>query len=265
MNPVGMLLIAGLGTGLVLIWFFLFKKTKTPAMKPFLPAWREYLTKEVHFYRNLSSDERLQFESRIQSFLQAVSITGVGTDINDIDRLLVATSAVIPVFHFSNWTRYPNLDEVLIYPNAFREGDYATQGEDRNVLGMVGWGPMNRKIIFSRPSLHRGFEQEGLTNTGIHEFIHLIDKADGATDGVPEYLLEKQYVLPWIQLIYQEIEAIRSGKSDIPPYGATNQTEFFAVAGTYFFQQPHRFASEHPELFQMLEDIFNSTLNKHQK
>lgn len=60
-----------------------------------------------------------------------------------------------------------------------------------------------------------------------------------------------------MQLIYREIEAIHAGKSDIPPYGATNQTEFFAVAGTYFFQQPHRFATEHPELFQMLEGIFN--------
>lgn len=257
MNATGLILIFGLMIGLVLFWYLLFKKPKAPAIRPFPAMWREFLLKEVKFYQQLSSGDRLQFEQRIQIFLQNVQITGVGTEINDDDRLLVAASSVIPVFHFPKWTSYPNLDEVLIYPNSFREEDYGTEGKDRAVLGMVGWGPMNRKIIFSRPSLHRGFEQEGLTNTGIHEFIHLIDKADGATDGVPEYFLQKQYVVPWMQLIYREIEAIRAGKSDIPPYGATNQTEFFAVAGTYFFQQPHRFATEHPELFQMLEGIFN--------
>lgn len=46
-------------------------------------------------------------------------------------------------------------------------------------------------------SLRHGFmDQSGKHNTAIHEFIHLIDKTDGAVDGIPEALVSKQYVLP---------------------------------------------------------------------
>ena len=35
----------------------------------------------------------------------------------------------------------------------------------------------------------------------IHEFVHLIDKTDGSIDGIPEFLLSKQYILPWLELM----------------------------------------------------------------
>ena len=45
-------------------------------------------------------------------------------------------------------------------------------------------------------------------NTAIHEFVHLIDKTDGTIDGIPELLLEKQYTIPWIDLIKNKIDEI---------------------------------------------------------
>jgi hypothetical protein len=38
--------------------------------------------------------------------------------------------------------------------------------------------------------------------------VHLIDKEDGAIDGIPEVLLHKQYAIPWIELITCKIEEI---------------------------------------------------------
>ncbi len=40
--------------------------------------------------------------------------------------------------------------------------------------------------------------REERENTGIHEFVHLLDKEDGSVDGLPEALLAKQYTLPWL-------------------------------------------------------------------
>jgi len=99
-------------------------------------------------------------------------------------------------------------------------------------------------------------------NTGVHEFLHLIDKMDGITDGVPERLLEHAYVIPWLKLIHKEMEAINDDKSDIRSYGGTNEAKFLAVASEYFFEQPEALKKKHPELFGMLQSCFYTNLHK---
>jgi len=231
------------------------RKWKKPT-NDFSKDWRAILTKKVAYYNNLTSDEKRRFEFKIQEFLNNVRITGISTTINDTDRLLVAASAIIPIFAFADW-QYVNLREVLIYPNQFNQ-DFQTDGnESRNILGMVGTGYMNGKMILSKRALRHGFENESdKKNTAIHEFVHLIDKADGNIDGIPSNLLEKQYTIPWIDLIKNKIDEIYEGQSDINPYGATNKSEFFAVISEYFFERPKLLKSKHPKLYELLERIF---------
>ena len=122
---------------------------------------------------------------------------------------------------------------------------------------MVGNGAMQRFMILSQPSLREGFNNKAdKSNTGVHEFVHLIDKTDGDIDGVPESLLDKKYLLPWIDLMHKSIKEILAEKSDINPYGATNKAEFFAVVSEYFFEQPALLRMKHPELYHVLEQIF---------
>ena len=256
MNPTEIILIAGL---IILLLIFLFAKMKRTRIKynEFPDKWRFYLKNKVQYYFLLSKDDRRRFENDILAFLNKVRINGVDTDVNDNDRLLVASSAVIPIFGFPEWKTYPNLDEVLLYPDTFNEESFKTVGKQRDVLGMVGSGFMNREMILSKPALHRSFEQSGRNNVGIHEFVHLLDKLDGSTDGIPRYLLERKYLIPWIKLMHSEMQKIRAEHSDINPYGAVSEQEFLAVASEYFFQNPERFKHHHPELFKMLENIFN--------
>ena len=58
---------------------------------------------------------------------------------------------------------------------------------------------------------------------------------------------------------YKEIDAIIKNRSDINPYGAASKTEFFAVASEYFFERPELFKERHPELFKLMEEIFDQT------
>jgi len=51
-------------------------------------------------------------------------------------------------------------------------------------------------------------------------------------------------------------------RSDINPYGATNEAEFFAVVSEYFFERPKLLKEKHPELYNLLAEIFNSPENK---
>lgn len=218
---------------------------------------RKILAENVLFYRNLDDAGKLSFETRIQQFLQQVRITGIGVQVEELDRLLVASGAIIPIFYFPEW-RYNNISEVLLYKDTFND-TWQVEGSDRNILGMVGDGALHRQMILSQPSLRSSFSNpEDGHNTAIHEFVHLLDKADGATDGVPEYLLARPYVLPWIKQIHETIREMKMGKdSDINFYGATNDAEFFAVISEYFFERPDKLKAHHPELYAMLERIFH--------
>ena len=237
------------------------KKNKIAAYK--LPTTAaDILQQYVPFYINLTSEEQVEFRERIRDFLARTVITGVGdTIVDDTDRILVACSAIIPIFRFKGW-RYNNISEVLLYGGSFRK-DYDMEAKDRNILGMVGDGALHRQMILSKPALRHGFMAgEDQHNTGIHEFVHLLDKADGATDGVPEYLLGKEHLVPWLREMHRQIKLIKTEGSDINPYAATNEAEFLAVTATYFFEKPEQLHQQHPELYRLLDLMFHPRQEK---
>ncbi|HYH15395.1 MAG TPA: M90 family metallopeptidase [Flavisolibacter sp.] len=209
----------------------------------------------VPYYNELNEADKEEFVHRMQHFLATTRITGVNVEVEPIDRILVAASAIIPIFGFKDW-EYINLNEVLLYPDAFDE-TFDQASADRTTLGVVGTGPYQNIMILSRHELRQGFiNKTGKTNTAIHEFVHLVDKTDGEVDGVPEALLSKKYVLPWLDLVRTNIERIQKNKSDINPYGATNKAEFLAVAAEYFFERPDLLQEKHPELYELLSKMF---------
>ena len=233
---------------------------KRPLKKVRLPdGYKNLLTQHVSFYRALDEAGKIRFESKLKEFLGYIRITGVDTQVEDLDTLLVASSAVIPIFGFPEW-RYYNLRDVWLYADAFNADNYSTKGQGRDVLGMVGEGPMQMLMILSKPALREGFaDTSGKENAGIHEFVHLLDKEDGAVDGLPEALLKRQYSLPWLNLMADNIDAIKAGKSDINIYGAKNKAEFLAVAAEYFFEQPEQFKQKHPALYELMTQIFHQS------
>ncbi|MFT3680570.1 MAG: zinc-dependent peptidase [Ferruginibacter sp.] len=244
---------------LIALFAFLFygsrRKKLPPANTPLPLSYKPLLEQHVAFYRNLDTEQKTEFENRMAGFLSTVTIEGIKTTVEDIDRVFIGASAIIPIFSFKDWY-YPNLTNILLYPEHFNE-QFDMQDNERPVMGMVGSGSMNDKMILSKPALEEGFKNEtDKNNTAIHEFVHLLDKMDGSTDGIPEIFLQKQYIIPWVNLMHKEIDAIIQHHSDINPYGATNKAEFFAVAAEYFFERPDIFEKKHPELFSLMENIF---------
>lgn len=239
---------------IVVIILFAFKPKRT--VKLLLPEnHRELLEQYVRFYAALDDAERKQFEDRCEKFLAGVKITGANAQVEDLDLVLIAAGAVIPVFRIPDW-EYINLREVLVYPGSFNH-EFEQHGADRLIAGMVGTGPMQNVMILSKWELRQGFINSGTErNTTIHEFVHLVDKMDGTLDGLPEILLERKYVLRFKALLEQTMDAVRQGRSDIDHYAATSPVECFAVISEYFFEQPALFAERHGELNEMLERIY---------
>jgi Mlc titration factor MtfA (ptsG expression regulator) len=260
MNPILIIFILLITGFIIFYWIRRYKNRWKRPEGAFPAAWKMILAREVAFYNSLSEDEKKRFEYKVQEFLLNCRITGIDTTVDDTDELLVASSAIIPVFAFDEW-RYSNIDEVLLYAAMFNK-NFDTEGADRNIMGMVGYGYMNGIMTLSKPALRHGFRNEtDKKNTAIHEFVHLIDKADGSIDGIPSMLLEKQYTIPWIDMISKKIEEISEGNSDINPYGGSNRAEFFAVAGEYFFERPVLLKRKHPELYDLMQKAFKRDMS----
>ena len=237
--------------------FFLFRKRKTDQGddKKLLETYRPILEENVDYYRKLNEGDKARFEKDVIEFLQYIRIEGVGTEITDVDRVLIASSGVIPIFGFPGW-KYKNLTNIILSPDTF-DNEFQFEGENRNILGMVGSGYMNGQMLLSRSALIKAFSHaSGQGNAAIHEFVHLLDKSDGETDGIPENLLTHEYVLPWVKMMHQEMHRIQAGTSDINPYGLTNEAEFLAVVSEYFFEKPDQLKHKHPEIYGLLSRAF---------
>ena len=218
-------------------------------------SYQALLFTHVEYYRNINDSDKKKFEGLIKIFLQDTVIEGVETEITDIDKVMIASSAVIPIMGFPGW-RYKNLTNVILYPDTFNH-EFQFEGEKRNIMGMVGSGFMNGQMLLSRAALVKGFSNcSGKENAAIHEFVHLLDKSDGEIDGIPENLVSPEFAEPWLRMMHQEMHRVASENSDINPYALTNEAEFLAVASEYFFTKPEKLHSKHPELYEQLTHIF---------
>ena len=249
--------IALLPMGLVVYWVCR-RKTKRrllAASKPFPDAYESALQTHVLFFRSLEKDQQVRFRRLMQVFLSEVDITGIRTEVDDTTRALVAASAVIPIFGFDDW-EYAGLGEVLIYPGRY-DANFETDGDgERNILGMVGTGHLSGVMILSKPDLISGFGiQSDKRNVGIHEFSHLVDKADGSVDGIPAGI-PASAVKPWIDWVGRELRSEKTGGHHIDDYAYTNEAEYFAVLSEYFFETPAALAKKNPKLFAMMQKLY---------
>jgi len=217
---------------------------------------RYWLIENIKFYKNLSKIDRRVFEDRISLFVTDIIITEIGKEIPSRDTCLyVASSAVITFWGLPYWN-YGRLSEVLVYPDNFTdENEIDSRGE---VMGKVHQGGlMDTTMILSMPALVAGFKNSNdKKNVGIHEFAHLIDKADGVIDGIPVNL-EIETREKWIELFAKEFNEIQHKSNDINVYGAVSLSEFFAVIIEYFKESPGKLEQNHKELFNLMNSYFN--------
>jgi Mlc titration factor MtfA (ptsG expression regulator) len=223
--------------------------------QPFPPAWETILRDRVVYFQELKEEDRERFRQWVKVFLDEIRITGIRTDVDEVCRVLVAASAIIPVFGFHDW-EYADLGEVLIYPSAFGP-DYRTDEKaDRTILGLVGLSHLSGVMILSKPDLLDGFaNRTDKQNVGIHEFTHLVDKADGVLDGLPARM-PAEVVRPWIEWVGSELAGPPKGRSHIHPYAYTNAAEYLAVLSEYFFEAPAVLERKNPELYALLQKMF---------
>ena len=223
-------------------------------MRQAFPDEREKILRErVTFFTALDEAGKARFRQLVQVFLDEVRITGIRTEVDETIRVLVAASAVIPIFGFHDW-EYHRLREVLIYPDAFDDAYRHTS--EASIVGMAGLHHLSGVMILSKPALLAGFSPEpGTHNVGVHEFAHLVEKEAGEYGLPPE--VPWMAVRQWVRYVGRELTHPSSRRTRISPYAYTNEHEFFAVLAEYFFTSPERLQRRDPALYALLRDLFH--------
>jgi MtfA peptidase len=242
-----------------------YRKRKKILLTPFPDGWENILINKVRYYAQLNEYDRYVFKKKVQVFLAEVKITGIGFNsknevtrapVDDETEILIASAAVIPVFKIPDW-EYDRLDEVIVYPGSFDE-DFHISGGKRDILGMVTG--RTSAVIISGKALADGFREKNGQNVALHEFIHKIDEEDGEIDGIPAFFLSRSELEYWKKTVEDEMDQIAKGRSDIDSYALKDRSEFFAVAGEYFFEKPQRMKENHPALYRLMCRMFRQDL-----
>lgn len=241
----------GLAVGLALRQRVLGRAERRRAIlaAPFPERWRELLLERYDHYDRLPGALRGRFESDLRLLLAEKRISGVGVEVTDELRLLVAASAVSLSLGWPDY-EWDQLSEVLLYPQDF-DRDYGFEREELSGEAHP-WGT----VILSVPALLESFEDpDDAYHVGIHEFAHLLDVEQTQFHGIPVGLDPRRHA-EWLELVERESERLRRGKSVLDPYGAENPVEFLAVAVEAFFEAPLALRQRHRELYAILGDYF---------
>jgi Mlc titration factor MtfA (ptsG expression regulator) len=216
---------------------------------PFPEKWRAFLLDRYDHFERLDPAWRARFEDDVRILLAEKRITGVGVELTDELRLLVAASAVTLSV---GWPEYEwdHLTEVLLYPDDF-DRDYTFGGDERSGEAHP-WGT----VILSVPSLLESFEvPDDAYHVGIHEFAHLLDVDQTHFDGIPVGL-HGERAREWVAVAEREMERLRHGRSAFDEYGAHDAVEFLGVAVEAFFEVPQVVRRRHREVYAILSAYF---------
>jgi Mlc titration factor MtfA (ptsG expression regulator) len=248
-----------LGIGSAYFVFHLMRRKcrrRLAAVHRVFPAIDEaILNSRVAFYRALNDAEKHRFRQLVQVFLEEVRITGVRMEIDETTRILVAASAVIPIFGFHDWD-YHRLSEVLVYPTTFDQ-DYKIDGEsNRNILGLTGRGQLRGLLILSQPALLAGFANDSdEQNVGLHEFAHVVEQEEVQHGLPPEVPVD--VIREWSAFVVRELKHPEINKAHINPYGYTNEHELLAVLTEYFFKSPENLRKRDRALYDLMRKLFH--------
>ncbi len=237
---------------LFLSWKSVVSNVEKQIKEGFPQEWEEILKKHVGIYHVLTPELRERFRERVHRFILTKPIVGYQTDVDDVLRILVASSAVMITLSFDQWN-FSYLNGVILVDGPLNDDSQ----EGGFVLGEVQTSGSNSKMVLSKSALIQGFKNMAdRKNVGVHEFAHVLDHADGEIDGIPKAVMPPELVDVWIELVGTKIRDIFERKSDIDTYGATSEAEFFAVATEYFFEKPDIMIQKHPQLYKILSKTF---------
>lgn len=159
---------------------------------------------------------------------------------------------------------FERLLSILIYPDTFVAPQTRRQPwglEVQTTEPRLGEAWHHGPLVLSWHEVETQCHHPALgRNVVIHEFAHLLDMANGETDGIP-LLPTGVDIAAWVDGFQSEFErhqrAIRHHRATpLDDYAATQPAEFFAVASEVYFMAPDQLREGRPPLYALLRQFY---------
>jgi len=246
--------------------FFSWRKTerrKKILAEPFPAAWSAYLAGNVRHYQYLEPSAQAALRNMVQVFVAEKHWAGgAGLSVTDEMKVTVAAQASLLVSGFPQPYYYDQVPSIIVYPRQYVrprqvQENYFIVRDDWELCGEA-WhrGPI---VLSWEDVLAGGRDVRNGRNVVFHEFAHHLDFLNGELDGAPP--LGARQRRNWNRTVEAEYDRLvgsaqRKEPTFLDHYGATNKTEFFAVATECFFEQPNAMNRFHKELYGILRDFY---------
>ena len=229
---------------------------------PVKPGWSEILEKNVKIYRHLPTSLREELHGHIQVFLHEKNFEGCGgLELNEEIKITVAAQACLLLLNRKT-NYYPKLTSILIYPSTYlvkNETDETGMVVQEQLHLGESWGT-GLVVLAWDEVLSGALNPSDGSNVVFHEFAHQLDQEDGETDGTP-ILERRSHYLSWARVLGNEFTRFQKNsfkrfKTVMNCYGATDPSEFFAVATETFFEKSKEMKAKHPDLYDELKNYY---------
>jgi hypothetical protein len=182
--------------------------------------------------------------------------------LTDEMRVTIAAQACLLVLALDLALFDPVLS-ILIYPREYVVPEARRLGGGETVAADVRLGEAwyRGPVVLSWAEVSDDSQELGHgRNVVWHEFAHQLDMLDRASDGTPPLASREQY-RRWSTVMSAELKNLRSASrlgrpTLIDPYGALNESEFFAVVTECFFDRPVPLRERHPDLYALLAEFY---------
>lgn len=229
--------------------------------RPFPAAWRRILRERVPAVARLPADVQIQLKRHIQVFVAEKAFIGCqGQPVTDAVRVTIAAQACLLLAGHARPDYYPQLRQILVYPDAFLVQQERSVGNglvqvQRHALAGESWA-RGQVILAWAEVLAGAADPDDGRNVVLHEFAHQIDQDSGVADGRP---WRPNPTLRWrwrsvMDAAFARLQ--REPSSVIDAYGASDPAEFFAVVTEAFFERPQALAAEAPEVYRELAHLY---------
>jgi Mlc titration factor MtfA (ptsG expression regulator) len=216
-------------------------------------------------YAQLSAGEQARVRADLRVFIAERYWEGCNRlTVDDEMKVTIAAQAGILALYLPRdreW--YRAVRTVLVYPESFLSPHKRTGAGGVVSEGFANSGEAwhNGPVILSwQDTLWGARNMMDGRNLVLHEFAHVLDMADGLTNGTPPLQSRDAYAR-WHSVMtgaYQRLisDAEFGHATLLDVYGATNVAEFFAVATEAFFEKGAMMQATHPDLYQVLHDFY---------
>ncbi len=253
---------AALGVAALLAqpWWVRWRRERLRA-PPFPAGWRRILRRRVPAVARLPFDLQRRLKRHIQVFVAEKAFIGCqGQTVTDEVRVTIAAQACLLLLGHDQPDCYPQLAQILVYPDTFvtrREQALGNGLVHEHKVSMSGESWSKGQVILSWADVVAGAaDPSDGHNVVLHEFAHQIDQDSGSADGRPwrpTPVLRRR----WAMVMDAAFERLRLEPSSvIDAYGATQPAEFFAVVTELFFERPQALVAEAPAVYRELTELF---------